>query len=75
VDYRWQDRVGSYTTFSGDINDYTPYALVDAHLEWSTKLWTVFTDVNNVMNNHSYVDFGNVAQPGRWIVSGVKIKL
>ena len=75
VDYRWQDRVGSYTTFSGDINDYTPYALVDTHLEWSTKRWTVFTDVNNVMNNHSYVDFGNVAQPGRWIVSGVKIKL
>ena len=68
---RWQDRVGTYTTFSGDLHPYRPYALMDARLSWSLPRFTLYAETNNLLNNRSYVDFGNVPQPGRWVVAGV----
>ena len=72
---RWQDRVGSYTTFSGDVCDYKPYALVDARLQWQTQRCTLYAEVNNLFDNRHYVDYGNVPQPGIWLVGGVKYHL
>ena len=30
----------------------------------------LLTITSNLLNNRSYVDFGNVPQPGRWLVVG-----
>lgn len=67
---RWQDRVGTYTTFEGDVREYSPYALMDARLAWTQSRFTLYAEASNLLNNRSYVDFGNVPQPGRWIVIG-----
>ena len=71
VGVRWQDRVGTYTTFEGDVREYRPYALMDARLAWTERRFTLYAQANNLLNNRSYVDFGNVSQPGRWVVGGV----
>ena len=34
LNFRWQDRVGSYTDFDGTVCDYEPYALLDTRLTW-----------------------------------------
>ena len=71
---RWQDREGQYTTFSGDVEDYRPYALVDARLQWQQRRYTLFAELNNVFDNRSYVDYGNVPQPGAWWVAGISYR-
>jgi len=72
---RWQDRVGAYTSFDGTLCDYRPYALVDTRIQKKAQHYTVYVEVNNLFDNRSYVDFGNVQQPGLWIVSGIKFYL
>ena len=72
---RWQDREGKYTTFEGDIRDYRPFALADARLQWQTTRCTLYTEVNNLFDNRHYVDYGNVPQPGIWLIGGVKYRL
>lgn len=72
--FRWQDRVGSYTTFEGTVSDYRPYVLMDMRLSWSAPRYSVYAEVNNLLDNRSYVDFGNVPQPGAWLVSGVTFR-
>ena len=75
INARWQDRVGYYTTFSGDVCDYKPYALVDARLQWQAPRYSLYAEVNNLFDNRHYIDFGNVPQPGIWFVGGVKYHL
>ena len=72
---RWQDRVGAYTSFDGTLCDYRPYALVDARIQKQTQRYLVYVEANNLFDNRSYVDFGNVQQPGLWVVTGLKIYL
>jgi iron complex outermembrane receptor protein len=72
---RWQDRVGSYTNFSDEICDYRHYSLVDARVQWEAPRYTLYVEANNLLDNRSYVDFGNVQQPGLWLIGGVKIQL
>lgn len=71
---RWQDRVGQYTTFSGEVQDYKPYALVDARLTWHQPKYKLYLEANNLLDK-DYVDYGHVEQPGRWIISGFQIRL
>ena len=75
LNVRWQDRVGSYTTFAGDVCDYRPYALADARLQWNARRYSIYGKVNNILDNRSYVDFGNVPQPGLWFVIGATLRL
>ena len=75
VSCRWQDRVGTYTSFSGEVSDYSPYALVDARIQWEARRYTLYAEANNLLDNRSYVDFGNVEQPGLWLIGGIKIRL
>ena len=75
VSCRWQDRVGTYTSFSGEVSDYSPYALVDARIQWEARRYTLYAEANNLLDNCSYVDFGNVEQPGLWLIGGIKIRL
>ena len=71
VSMRWQDRVGCYTTFEGEVKDYRPFALVDARAAWQASHVKLYAEMNNVLNNRSYVDFGNVPQPGAWFIAGL----
>ena len=72
---RWQDRVGSYTDFSGALHDYKPFALFDARLEWTASHYTFYLKANNLLDNRSYRDYGNVPQPGLWLIAGTKWRL
>ena len=72
---RWHDRVGQYTTFSGDVRNYRPFALVDGRLSWSKPKYSLYAEVNNVFNNRTYVDYGNVPQPGTWFILGATFKV
>lgn len=75
VTYRWQDRVGSYTDFTGMVKDYTPYGLCDARISWTAPTYRIYAEVNNLLDNRKYVDYGNVPQPGCWFVFGARYTL
>ena len=72
---RFQDREGSYTCFDGTVSDYRPYVLFDARLSWQLKKTEIYGEVNNLLNNRSWVDFGNVPQPGIWCILGTYFHL
>ena len=74
INYRMQDRTGTYTDTNGQINDYKPYGIVDARLGWNDDRYTLYVEANNLLNK-TYVDFGHIAQPGMWVMAGASIKL
>ena len=74
VNYRWQDRMGSYTDTDGQIQSYHPYSVVDARLAWDADTYSIYIAGNN-LTCHRYVDYGNVPQPGAWVTAGVKVSL
>ena len=74
LNYRWQDRMGSYTTVDGEVRAYHPYSVVDARLSWDQAGYAIYLEGNN-LTNHRYVDYGNVVQPGCWITAGIKLKV
>jgi iron complex outermembrane receptor protein len=69
---RWQKRMGEYTDFYGNVHKYSPFAVADARLSWTTRTCSFYADVNNLLNNKDIVDYGNVPQPGINIIVGVK---
>ena len=71
VNYRWQDRMGSYTDTDGQIQPYHPYSVVDARLAWDADTYSIYIAGNN-LTCHRYVDYGNVRQPGLWLTVGAK---
>ena len=71
---RYQDRAGQYTDFDGSVNDYRPYALVDARLSWQHPAYELYLKANNLLNT-SYRDYGLVPQPGRWLIAGLCVAL
>ena len=71
VKYRFQDRMGSYTTIDGEICDYHPYSVVDMRLSWNADTYSIYLEGNNLTSKR-YVDYGNVPQPGCWFVAGVR---
>ena len=74
VNLRWQDRVGAYTDFDGQVHDYEPYTLVDTKLTWTQTKWKAYVETNNLFDT-SYRDYGMVTQPGRWLTAGFSISL
>ena len=74
VNYRWQDRMGSYTDTDGQIQSYHPYSVVDARLAWDADTYSIYIAGNN-LTCHRYVDYGNVPQPGTWLMAGFKYNL
>jgi len=71
---RWQDRQGQYTDFDGTVNDYSPYAVVDARLSWQQHRFELYGEANNLFNAE-YRDYGLVLQPGRWLIAGLRVHL
>ena len=74
IGYRWQDRMGSYTDTDGTVCSYHPYSVLDGRLAWSADSYSVYLEGNN-LTNHQYVDYGNVPQPGAWIMAGFKCEI
>jgi iron complex outermembrane receptor protein len=74
LNFRWQDRVGSYTDFDGTVCDYQPYALLDTSLTWQQPRWKVYLEANNLFDTR-YHDYGLVEQPGRWLIAGFSLGL
>ena len=72
--YRWQDRMGQYTTTDGEVKSYHPYSILDARLAWSNDTYSIYMEGNN-LTAHRYVDYGNVPQPGCWVTGGLKLIL
>ena len=74
VKYRLQKRAGSYTTNEGVVMPYHTYDIVDTRLAWSTDNYSLYVEANNLLGRH-YVDYGNVQQPGTWLMIGAKYHL
>ena len=72
VNYRFQDRVGSYMDLEGALNDYQPYGIFDARLSWNTPRYSFYLTGNNLFDKQ-YVDYGLVQQPGFWVTAGLKL--
>ncbi|MCQ2255001.1 MAG: TonB-dependent receptor [Bacteroidaceae bacterium] len=74
LNWRYQDRIGSYTNAAGELKKYSPYSVFDARLDCKMKHYGLYLEMNNIFNK-SYMDYGNVIQPGTWFIAGVKVTL
>lgn len=74
INYRFQERTGTYTDINGNIQDYKPYGIVDARLWWNAESFSLYVKANNLFDKN-YVDFGQIPQPGMWIMAGASIRL
>ena len=55
-------------------HSYASYGVLDARLQWSEPRWNAYVEGNNLLDKE-YRDYGNVAQPGVWVVAGVAVKI
>lgn len=72
IDYRFQERMGSYTDANSVKHKYSPYSLFDARLSWDKPVYSIYVEANNLFDK-AYVDYGNVKQPGFWFIAGCKL--
>ena len=75
VSWRLNDRVGSYRRYedgvdTGDSVAYAPYSLLDAKISWDAPRFSLWLSAENLLNT-TYIDHGNVPQPGLWLKLGV----
>ena len=52
----------------------TPYSLLDAKLNYAFPWMSLFLRANNLLNRTWY-DFGDIPQPGLWLMAGVSCRL
>ena len=69
--YRFQERTGTFTDINGNTRDYQPYAIWDGKIDWTDRHYSVYAEVNNIFGKR-YYDYGNVEQPGTWVMAGIK---
>lgn len=74
LNYRLLHRMGGYIDTNNQRHNYATYGILDARLSWNTCKWTAFAAANNLLNR-TYVDYGNVPQPGTWITAGISIQM
>ena len=74
LNYRLLHRMGGYIDTNNQRHNYVTYGILDTRLSWNTGKWTAFAAANNLLNR-TYVDYGNVPQPGTWITAGVSIQM
>ena len=70
--FRWQERVGTYQS-GGRLIPYSPYAMLDAKLQWEAPRYQLYVQATN-LTNRRYYDLGSVPQPGIWVMAGAKIQ-
>lgn len=71
ITYRLQHRTGTYTDVNGNICSYSTYGIMDARLTWNATRYQVYVEANNLFDR-TYVDYGNVPQPGLWVIGGLR---
>lgn len=72
---RYEERAGTYTEFpSGNEKPYEPFWIADAKVLYSKGDLSVFLETSNIFNAR-YADIGNIPQPGRWLISGISLKI
>ena len=74
INFRWQDRRGTYTDFDGTVKEYSPYSVVDARLSWTAPKYKLYLEANNIFDKN-YIDYGCVPQPGTWLIAGLSVEL
>ena len=74
INFRWQDRRGTYTDFDGTVKEYSPYSVVDARLSWTAPKYKLYLEANNIFDK-TYIDYGCVPQPGTWLIAGLSVEL
>ena len=72
--FNYSDRAGNYSDANNALVDYKPFFLTDLRLQWTNKTITIFGEATNLFDV-KYADYGGVEQPGRWIKSGINVKL
>lgn len=76
--FRFQDRNGSYIKYinlkPGYSVDYKPVALLDCKINYRLNNLELYINANNIFNS-VHVDFGNIPQPGFWLIAGVSYSL
>ena len=75
--FRWQDREGNFIVYENKNPvgkaDYKPYSLFDAKVVWNDDNYKLWVQANNIFSKE-YFDFGNVPQPGFWVMVGVNYR-
>ena len=66
--------MGNYIDTNNQRQSYKSYGVVDTRMSWNAQKWTAYVEANNLFGVH-YVDYGNVQQPGTWVVTGVSFNL
>lgn len=51
-----------------------PYTLLDAKLSWDSLRHSLYLRVNNLLDRE-YYDFGEIPQPGLWIMAGATFRI
>ena len=74
LNYRLLHRMGNYIDTANQHHKYATYGILDARLSWNANKWTAFVAANNLLDK-TYVDYGNVPQPGTWITAGFNIQM
>ena len=74
VNYRYQDRAGSFTDTDGQVRPYESYSVLDARLQWANSRYNIYLEGNN-LTNKQYFDYGSVPQPGFWAITGISFSL
>jgi iron complex outermembrane receptor protein len=77
---RYQDRAGNYLQYDKNTNsyigekDFDPYLLVDAKINYTWGICTIFSEISNLFNQN-YTDIGNLEMPGRWFKAGFNVHI
>lgn len=75
-----QQRAGRYQPFDASTGEYTaetdfkPFWLCNVKIYWEEERYSIFAEATNLLNN-TYLDFGNIPQPGRWVKAGITVKI
>lgn len=72
--FAYQQRNGQYEQYSNgnavNLVSYSPFFTSDLKVAWRHSGWNVYLQATNLFNVE-YYDFGNIAQPGRWLKVGI----
>lgn len=75
---KYSSREGSYVKYTNNVAgeqvDYEPFFVFDANANYTFGHFTLSLQATNVFDKQ-YYDIGNIIQPGRWIVGGIRYSL
>ncbi|MFA5418701.1 MAG: TonB-dependent receptor [Bacteroidales bacterium] len=73
--FNFQQRNGSYVDFaSGEVVRYQPVHRVNLRINYQIKQLDLSLTCRNLLNEKT-VDYGNVPQPGLWIIAGLRTNI